>query len=294
MNTATRPVVVLGEFDGLHLGHRELIEQARQTAEQHGLPLVGVVFDVESRARVLSELADRTQALLSAGASSCRVIDVAASGVSAEQLAASIVAATDPQTLLMAAPPTMIDDDRYPDLIACFRRHDVAVRDVDRAEDDGGVITSGRLRAAVEAGDVATAAGLIGAPYTISGIVRQGRQLGRTIGFPTANLAPPIHRVLPRNGVYAADVRVDETTHRAAVNIGVRPTVESRGSVLIEAHLLDVDLDLYGRSISVAFTHHLRDERQFDGLDALQAQLADDVTAVRALSGPAGDRGSTG
>jgi len=138
---------------------------------------------------------------------------------------------------------------------------------------------------AVLAGDVAKAAELLGRPYELQGVVEHGDARGRTIGFPTANLAVDGQRVVPADGVYAGwYVDPDGTEHVAAINIGRRPTFyDENGIRLVEAHLLDFDGDLYDQLARVRFARRLRQEVRFDGLDALKAQLARDVAATREL-----------
>lgn len=284
MNRSGSPVLVLGELDGLHHGHQHLLDAGMVFAERTHRRCEAVVFDVEARDRLLSEPSERMRSVLRRGLSACRMLVVPSHGIDAESLAEQIITTCDPATVVMACAPGSVDDHRYPDLIAAFRRAGINVIEVDRVRDAGGVISSGRVRSALDAGDVTVAADLLGHAYTISGEVRHGQRLGRTIGFPTANLEPPTRRVLPRNGVYAARVTLpDGHCAQSAVNVGVRPTVETDGSTLVEAHLLDFDGDLYGEKIDVSFVARLRGERRFDGLDDLTRQLGRDVDATRAL-----------
>lgn len=158
------------------------------------------------------------------------------------------------------------------------------VIEVDRARTaDDRPITSALISSLLQTGRVDEAIDLLGRPFRVEGEVVRGNQLGRTIGFPTANLTPDERMAIPANGVYAAGVTVGPWTFRAAVNIGTRPTVDDRGITVIEAHLLDHSDDLYGRRIRVEFLRRLRDERRFESLDALTEQLARDVAAVRAI-----------
>lgn len=148
-------------------------------------------------------------------------------------------------------------------------------------------LSSSALRRAIAGADFATAAAILSRPYSIEGTVVPGRQLGRKIGYPTANIeiedAP--RRLLPPDGVYAADVTVDHdpTAHRAMVNIGRRPTVDNSAEPLrtIEAHILNFSADLYSRRLTLTFLRRLRDERRFSSLEALTAQLALDAEAAR-------------
>ncbi len=149
---------------------------------------------------------------------------------------------------------------------------------------DGSLITAARIRDALSSGDVVRANDWLGRRFSLSGVVVHGSGLGHTIGFPTANLDLPANQFVPMNGVYAAVVDLpDGDERRAAVNIGVRPTVEEHGKLLVEAHLLDFDGDLYDRRITVSFRRWLRHERRFESLDALVTQLAADVHQIRLL-----------
>lgn len=147
-------------------------------------------------------------------------------------------------------------------------------------EYDGELVSSSRVRRSLEEGDMADVRGCLGRPYTLSGVVMQGDQRGRTIGFPTANLAVWDELLLPADGVYAAYAWVGEQRYVAATNVGVRPTVNGRERT-VEAHLLDFDGDLYGQEIRLAFMQRIRPEMKFAGLDALKAQIEADVAETR-------------
>ncbi|MEL6983263.1 MAG: riboflavin kinase, partial [Actinomycetota bacterium] len=152
--------------------------------------------------------------------------------------------------------------------------------------DDGDTsVSSTVIRRAVAAGEVAAASRLLGRYHEVRGPVVSGDQRGRTIGFPTANVAVPRERALPGDAVYAAwYVRPDGSVHPSAVNIGKRPTFyDNAEHSLMEAHLLDFDGDLYGEEARVCFVEKLRGEQRFDGIDALKAQLADDIASARAV-----------
>ena len=145
-------------------------------------------------------------------------------------------------------------------------------------------IGSSAVRNALREGDVQKAARLLGRNWSVSGVVVEGQKLGRTIGFPTANLTLG-DLVEPKYGVYAVTVDVDDEKHRGVANFGRRPTVGS-DAPLLEAHLIDFDGNLYGTRISVSFLDFIRPEQKFDGLDALQKQIAADTdTAKKILAG---------
>ncbi|MFQ5419646.1 MAG: bifunctional riboflavin kinase/FAD synthetase, partial [Anaerolineae bacterium] len=146
----------------------------------------------------------------------------------------------------------------------------------------GRLVSSSRVRASLQAGDIGDVNGCLGRPYHLSGEVVMGDQRGRTIGVPTANLSVWDELILPANGVYAAYAWVDGRRHLAAANIGTRPTVDGQ-TITIEAHLLDFNGDLYGQKLKLEFIQRLRPEQKFDGLVALKAQIQADIQQTRQL-----------
>jgi len=144
------------------------------------------------------------------------------------------------------------------------------------------VVSSTRIRRLISEGRVDEAGALLGHPYTIEGEVVTGDQRGRQIGFPTANLATS-NEVVPPNGVYATTVRLDGVIYPSVTNVGVRPTFGGEPRVVIEAHLIDVARDLYGQTLRLGFIQRLRDERRFEGVEQLTAQIAADVQKARLL-----------
>jgi riboflavin kinase/FMN adenylyltransferase len=145
---------------------------------------------------------------------------------------------------------------------------------------DGEVVSSRRVRNALEKGDLAEVNGCMGRLYSLAGVVVKGDQRGRTLGFPTANLAVWDELLLPGNGVYAAYAWAGGARHAAATNIGVRPTVDGL-RLTVEAHILDFDQDIYGEEVRLEFVQRIRPEMKFPGLDALKAQILADVEQVR-------------
>jgi riboflavin kinase/FMN adenylyltransferase len=144
------------------------------------------------------------------------------------------------------------------------------------------VVSSTRIRRLISEGRVDEAGALLGHPYAIDGTVVAGDGRGRTLGFPTANLATD-NELLPPNGVYATTVRLDGVIYPSVTNIGVRPTFGDQGVTVVETHLLTADKDLYGRSVGLGFVQRVRDERRFDSVDQLVAQIALDVQKTRTL-----------
>jgi riboflavin kinase/FMN adenylyltransferase len=147
---------------------------------------------------------------------------------------------------------------------------------------DSAPISSSRIRRAIAAGDLDEAATMLGRPYSVSGTVRQGDRRGRLLGFPTINLGSPAGRkLLPAHGVYAVRVRSSAGTFGGMTNLGGRPTFGD-SSISLEAHLFEADVDLYSQHVSIEFLRYLRETRQFDGAEALVAQLHRDADAAKA------------
>jgi riboflavin kinase/FMN adenylyltransferase len=161
-------------------------------------------------------------------------------------------------------------------LAAC---EDFATRVVPLVEVDGETVSSTRIRALVAAGDVEGAMRCLGAPFLLEGEVISGDRRGRTLGFPTANIAPSGDMVVPGHGVYAAFAN----GLPSAVNVGVRPTFETGRGLLVETYIIDQDIDLYGQVLRVAFIARLRGERRFPGAEDLIAQMHLDVEEARKL-----------
>jgi riboflavin kinase/FMN adenylyltransferase len=148
---------------------------------------------------------------------------------------------------------------------------------------DGATVSSTRIREAIGAGNFDAASQMLGRTYALASKVTRGDQLGRQLGFPTANLDLD-QLVIPPKGVYAAHAHVQDRLHRAVVNIGTRPTLQSpQPKLQVEAHLLDVDADLYGQEMELAFVQKLRDEQKFSSKETLREQIQRDIEAARRL-----------
>lgn len=286
-------VVTAGTFDGMHLGHRALAELAVRRARALGVVPVAYTFDphpakilAPTRAPpLLISVEERVRLLLSLGIERVVVepFDAAFSEVSAEEWVEKyLVERLAPREVVVGfnfsyGRARGGDPAR---LAAAGRQHGFSVEIVGPVQHQGEVVSSSRLRALLETGAVEVAAGLLGRNFALTGVVEHGDHRGRTIGVPTANLAPDAELV-PRPGVYASRVFLEDGSGWDAVtNIGTRPTFDGRGH-RIEAHLFDFDRDLYGQHIRLELVARLRDERRFEGIDALVAQIHADIEAAR-------------
>lgn len=289
--TTRGSVVVIGNFDGVHRGHQAVLRQARAIADAEKLSCIVLTFDPHPREVLgggtrppLTTLGRRVELLRAHGAD-----DVAIQPFSLEFAAWSPERfAHDLLSTRLAARAVVVGENfRF----GAKRAGEIAkLRELGtelgfRAEaaqvdgDEKGPFSSTRVRDAIVAGDVAEAALVLGRPHSLSGTVEEGNRLGRTIGFPTANLGG-VAEQLPPYGVYA--IRADG--RGGVMNIGVRPTVDGT-TLRIEAHLFDFDGDLYGLPMRVELVARIRGEQKFAGLDELEAQIVKDAAAARAALG---------
>jgi riboflavin kinase/FMN adenylyltransferase len=292
---ASRPgcVATIGVFDGLHLGHRALLGRLRATAAGLGLPTLVFSFEpvpaeVLGRgpppARLMT-FRDKVEALAGLGIDRCfcppfdRVLESLSPADFIERL---LVRTLGVRAIVIG------DDFRFghrragglEDLQAGGRRFGFTVEHIGSVLAGGARVSSTGIRAALAAGDLAAAAAALGGPWTMSGRVIPGQQLGRTLGFPTANLRTG-RRVCPVDGIFAVRVRGIGATPLAGVaSLGTRPTVAGR-EPLLEVHVFDFAGDLYGRRLRVEFVARLRGEARFPDLDALREQMERDAAEAR-------------
>lgn len=284
--------LALGVFDGVHLGHQALVRRLVGGAQAAGAtalagtfdPLPGRVLAQDPPQSTLADAPERAELLLQAGADGVVIFtfDKAFSEQSAETFIRRVTEAGDVQRIVVG-PDFQFGHGRegaVGTLGTLGAQLGFAVTAVDPIAIGGGVVSSTRIRAALRAGDLATAEALLGRPYSIRGTVVHGEERGRTLGFPTINVAPPQEKLLPLDGVYATWVTVDGRRYRGATSLGVRPTFGG-GPRKLEAFLLDFSGDIYGHEATVTFVARLRDEEKYDSAEALSRQIALDVERTR-------------
>ncbi len=271
--------VAVGEFDGVHLGHRQVIagNDTVLTFEPHPL----AVIRPEAAPKLLTSLEVRIELIAQLGVRELVVIPFD------DRFAAQSPAEFIDQVLVAKLEATHVsvgENFRFGHraagdsaMLAADPRFETEV--VRLVEVDGEIVSSSHIRALISAGDVAHAARFLGSPFQIRGQVVHGDERGRLLGFPTANIVPDEQLVCPGHGVYAA--RADGAC--AAVSVGVRPTFGTGRAVLVEAFLLDRDEDLYGRRLRIDFISRLRGERRFDTVETLIEQMNIDVEQTRAV-----------
>lgn len=286
--------ITIGAFDGVHRGHQHLIGSMVKAAHRAGRTAVALTFDPHpgallgrSPVATLSTVKERAALLADLGVDLLAILSFtpAVAGTPAARFVAALSRHLG-LAELWVGPDFALGHRRAGDISFLQRlgkREGFAVRVVEPLRWRGDVVSSTRIRIALTAGDVEEANGCLGRPYHLMGIVVRGRGLGRTLGVPTANLEPPPGRLIPANGVYACLVETEREGNRSAVvNVGVRPTIAA-DHLTIEAHLLDFDGDLYGQRLGLAFIARLRDEETFPSLNALVAQMHEDIAQARRI-----------
>ncbi len=289
------PVLALGNFDGLHRGHMKIIERVRRVADERGGTSVVMTFDPhpprivrpDKAPPLLMTKAQRLEALERAGVEGVAVVRFTheLSQWDPETFVRSVLVEWLHVAEVWVGANFLFGHDRagnFSMLRALGARYGFRAEKIDPVRYKDFVVSSTRIRRLIAEGRVDEAGALLGHPYTIEGTVVEGDRRGRQIGFPTANLATA-NELLPPNGVYATAVRLDGVIYPAVTNVGVRPTFGGESGTVIEAHLLDLDRDLYGRTLQLGFIQRVRDERRFDGVDPLKAQIGADVQKARTL-----------
>lgn len=269
--------IAIGTFDGVHVGHRAVIEGADTVLTFDPHPLH--VIHPEAEPKLITSAEIRRALIDGLGIRELVVIpfDHEFSKLTAEEFVEGVLVGR-----LGATHVSVGENFRFgarakgtPEFLAQYEEFETRV--VPLVEVDGETVSSSRIRALVAAGEMAEASRCLGAPFMLQGEVVGGDKRGRALGFPTANLVPDDALVCPGHGVYAAFAN----GHAAAVNVGVRPTFETGRGILIEAYLIDFEADLYGEQLRVAFAERLRGERRFGSAEDLIAQMHRDVADAR-------------
>lgn len=292
MTENTPAVVALGMFDGVHLGHRALLERA--VAEAKRLGATPVVFTFSNHpmevlgggVRLLSGILERDRILRALGAQEVASVpftrELAALGT--EAFVELLLSRWDVRALVVGynytcgahgsgTPQTLAE-------LGASRGFSVLV--VPPVLFEGSPVSSTRVREAVERGSMEQAEHMLRRRYTLRGMVVENRRIGRRIGFPTANIEAEANRAIPKDGVYATFACVDGSYYRAVTNVGTNPTVHG-DHLTIETHMIGFDADIYGKPLTVAFRRFLRGELVFSSLDALKDQIRLDVAEAAML-----------
>jgi riboflavin kinase/FMN adenylyltransferase len=290
-----QPVLALGNFDGVHRGHRKILERVRRVAGEHAATSVVMTFDPHPP-RVVRP--DKAPPLLMTKPQKLEAIaDAGVQGAAIVRFTTEL-SHWDPETFVRnvlvdwlhvgevwVGANFLFGHDRsgnFSMLRVLGSRYGFKAEKIDPVRYKDFVVSSTRVRRLVSEGRVDEAGALLGHQYFVDGTIMRGDQRGRTLGFPTANLCSE-NELLPPHGVYATTARIGALVHPSVTNVGTRPTVDQSGRTVIETHIFNLDRDLYGQPMRIGFVQRLRDERAFESLDALRAQIDADCQRARVL-----------
>lgn len=289
-------LLTIGVFDGVHLGHRYLLEQLREAAAREGAASVVLTFTNHPRTVIrpgdcvpyITTVKDRLELLRNEGVDLVipLTFDEELSRLQAHEFVDLLRERVNMRGLVMGSGFAMGHKrGGTPETLADMgREKGFSVTVVEPVAAQGEEVSSTVIRDAIARGDMSKACRLLGRHFLLRGEVVKGQGRGRELGFPTANIGTPEGRVVPGDGIYAARALVDGSALPAAVSIGVRPTFDD-GERVVEVHILDFGRDLYGSELAVEFVERLRDELRFDSVEELVAQMAEDVEQSRQVLG---------
>ncbi len=290
------PVVTMGNFDGIHRGHQEIFRTLRQEAEAHGGTTLVITFfphplkvlHPDHAPRLITNLKERIKLMEGCGIDCviCLPFDEEFAGWDAERFVREILVGKIGARKVLVGEDFRFGRNREGDIAflqARGRPFGYTVRKIKPVQVDGMEVSSTRIRQLIQKGRVRDSAALLGRPYDISGTVVTGEKRGRTLGFPTANLATEAE-LLPPNGVYAVRVALGKEQRPGVASLGVKPTFSGK-RFSIEAHIFDFDRDIYGESIRMEFIEWIRDEKSFPDARALAEQIDRDAKQARHILG---------
>ena len=287
-------VVTIGNYDGVHRGHQQLLNCAVELAERKSLPIICMIFDPHpaevlgkfAKVELLSTLPEREAMLLSHGVQQvvCIEFSSAFANLTDEEFCQQCFLSFLNMKHLVVGKGFKLGRDRQGDetrLATIGKQYGFSGHYIEPFEFEGKIISSTRIRKLIKDGRIDKANELLGYAYQLSGKVVQGNGLGKKIGFPTANVSWSEEKILPANGVYASKTLVGGRVYLGVTNIGSRPTLTSQGSVTVETHLLDFDRDIYDHEMAVQFFKMLRIEKKFAQIADLKAAIENDVLQAR-------------
>jgi len=291
----SQPVLALGNFDGLHRGHRKILDRLVRVAGEHGVTSVVMTFDPhpprvvrpDKAPPLLMTKAQKLEALAAAGVHGAAVVRFTPelSRWDPEAFVRTVLVEWLRVSEVWVGANFLFGHDRtgnYTLLRTLGQQYGFKTEKIDPVRYKDFVVSSTRVRRLISEGRVDEAGALLGHQYFIDGTVVRGDARGRAIGYPTANLCTA-NELIPPHGVYATTATIGGVVRPSISNIGVRPTVDSSGRATIETHVFNFNQDLYGESIRLGFVQRMRDERAFEHVDALRAQIGADCDRARVL-----------
>ncbi len=292
-------VITVGTFDGVHSGHKVILNKVVRLAKEQGGESILITFDPHPRKLIspdeplgiITPLSEKIKLLLETGLDHVVVVPFsrAFSSLSADSYIKDfLVGKFSPKTIIIGY-DHRFGHDRMGDInmLATYASaYNFNLIEIPAQLISAAAVSSTRIRNAIAAGNVSGANSMLGRPYTLKGLVIHGKKLGRTIGYPTANVQPnDKEQSIPGIGIYAVKVNVLGATYGAMLSIGVNPTVTDNKDIKIEANLFDFDSDIYGVELELVFIAKMREEQKFSSLEALKTQLhTDKINALNILS----------
>jgi riboflavin kinase/FMN adenylyltransferase len=292
---AKKTILTLGTFDGVHFGHKKILERVTQNTENEKyeslvltfFPHPRMVLQVDSDIKMLNTIDEKTALLDQIGIQNLVIhpFDESFSRLTAEEFVKNILVDKFHIHKIIIGHDHRFGRNRtanIDDLKAFGEQYDFNVEEISAQEIKEVSVSSTKIRQALDEGNITLANEYLGYNYSLTGIVSKGRQLGRTIGFPTANLKiEESFKLIPKNGVYIVKSVIGSKTVYGMMNIGFNPTVEGKNQT-IEINYFDFDHDLYDQKITVSILKRIRDEQKFDSVDHLKSQLAQDKNTALA------------
>jgi riboflavin kinase/FMN adenylyltransferase len=289
------PVLALGNFDGVHRGHRKILDRVSRVARERGATALVMMFDPhpprvvrpDKAPPLLMTLTQKLEVIASCGMHGAAIVRFTPelSRWDGETFVSNVLVDWLQVAEVWVGSNFLFGHDRtgnFSLLRALGGRFGFKAEKIDPVRYKDFVVSSTRVRRLISEGRVDEAGALLGSHYSIDGMVVHGDQRGRTIGFPTANLCTD-NELLPPAGVYATTISLGGVVKASVTNVGLRPTVDASGRTTVETHVFDFNQDLYGSTVRVSFVQRLRDERTFDSLDGLREQIAVDCGNARVL-----------
>lgn len=296
--SSKKTIITLGTFDGVHIGHRKILEKLTQSTENRKyesmvltfFPHPRMVLEGQSEVKLLNTIEEKTALLENSGIENLIIhpFDEIFSRLTASEFVKTVLVDQLHIKKIIIGYDHKFGRNRsanIDDLIAFGKEYDFEVEQISAQEIEAVSVSSTKIRKELKAGNVALANEYLGYTYFLTGTVKKGNQLGRTIGFPTANIQiPEEYKLIPKNGVYIVKSIINQKTVFGMMNIGFNPTVEKE-CLSLEIHYFDFDADLYDTRVVVSLLEYIRPEQKFESFDLLKAQLEEDKNQALAFIG---------
>jgi riboflavin kinase/FMN adenylyltransferase len=294
----SHPVVTTGTFDGVHLGHQKVLSRITEIAKRNNGETLLLTFyphprmvlqPTDNDLKLLNTQEEKIELLRHAGLNHLVVIPStkAFSRLSALEYVRDILVNKIGVKTLVIGYNHHFGRNRegsFEQLVEYGSIYNFSIEEIPAQEIDHLEVSSTKIRNALNEGNVKAAAIYLGRNYGLKGTIIKGKQLGKAIGFPTANIdIGDKYKLIPKNGVYAVEVNIDNKIYKGMLNIGVRPTFNTDNVISVEVHIFNLDEDIYHKTISVSFVDRIRDEKEFSGADELKKQLGEDKRVIQSL-----------